>query len=106
MRLWSSSLALQVAFPVAQLPFRLVLADPIGLLDPARELLALTVDAIEVMHPDVPAVDREMYTNMARFRGKFVTGGSDDHGKVKQVETLGTVKMPETLIEPILQRMA
>lgn len=64
------------------------------------------VDAIEVMHPDVPAVDREMYTNMARFRGKFVTGGSDDHGKVKQVETLGTVKVPETLIEPILQRMA
>jgi 3',5'-nucleoside bisphosphate phosphatase len=64
------------------------------------------VDAVEVMHPDVPAMDREMYTNMARFRGKFVTGGSDDHGKVKTTETLGTVKVPETLIEPILQRMA
>ena len=44
--------------------------------------------------------------NLARFRGKFVTGGSDDHGKVKTSETLGTVRVPETLIAPILQRMA
>lgn len=64
------------------------------------------VDAIEIMHPDVPPADREMYSNMARFRGKFVTGGSDDHGKVKKTETLGTVRVPETLIGPILERMS
>ena len=63
------------------------------------------VDAVEVLHPDVPDADREMYTNMTRFRGKFVTGGSDDHGKVKTSETLGTVRVPETLIAPILQRV-
>ena len=63
------------------------------------------VDGVEVVHPDVPEADREMYTNMARFRGKFVTGGSDDHGKVKTSETLGSVRVPETLIAPILQRM-
>ncbi|HEU4522763.1 MAG TPA: PHP domain-containing protein [Thermoanaerobaculia bacterium] len=64
------------------------------------------IDAIEAIHPDVPAADREMYTNMARFRGKFITGGSDDHGAVKTTETLGTVKVPESLIEPILSRLA
>ncbi len=63
------------------------------------------VDAIEVLHPDVPDAEREMYTNMARFRGKFVTGGSDDHGTVKTALTLGTVRVPESLIGPILDRV-
>lgn len=63
------------------------------------------IDAIEVLHPDVNEADREMYSNLARFHGKFVTGGSDDHGKVKQTETLGTIKVPDHLIGPILDRM-
>ena len=63
------------------------------------------VDAVEALHPDVPAADREMYSNLARFRGKFVTGGSDDHGSVKTSETLGTIKVPENLIGPILERL-
>jgi 3',5'-nucleoside bisphosphate phosphatase len=63
------------------------------------------IDAVEAVHPDVPPEDREMYTNLARFRGKFITGGSDDHGTVKKVETLGTVRVPETLIGPILERL-
>ncbi|HUP50581.1 MAG TPA: PHP domain-containing protein [Thermoanaerobaculia bacterium] len=63
------------------------------------------VDAVEAIHPDVPPEDREMYSNLARFRGKFVTGGSDDHGSVKTVETLGTVRVPEETIGPILERM-
>lgn len=68
-------------------------------------LLDAGVDAIEVLHPDVNDKDREMYTNLARFRGKFVTGGSDDHGSVKAKETLGTVRVPENLIKPILDRL-
>lgn len=64
------------------------------------------VDAVEVFHPDVPESDREMYTNLARFRGKFVTGGSDDHGTVKTCQTLGTIKVPETVIGPILERVS
>ena len=63
------------------------------------------VDAVEVFHPDVPEADREKYRNLARFRGKFITGGSDDHGKVKTAETLGTIKVPENLIKAILDRM-
>lgn len=69
------------------------------------QLFDAGVDAVEVMHPDVPESDRDLYTNMARFRGKFTTGGSDDHGKVKTTETLGTIKVPESMIGPILERL-
>jgi len=63
------------------------------------------VDAVEVFHPEVPPKSRETLQQIARFRKKFVTGGSDDHGSVKKVETLGTVKVPESLIGPIMRRM-
>ncbi|HVS31308.1 MAG TPA: PHP domain-containing protein [Thermoanaerobaculia bacterium] len=63
------------------------------------------IDGIEIFHPDVPDLDREMYRNMARFRGKMVTGGSDDHGTVKAVQTLGSIRVPEYLIQPILDRL-
>lgn len=63
------------------------------------------VDAIEVFHPQVDEASRAHYTNLARFRGIFVTGGSDDHGSVKTSETLGKIRVPEALIEPILRRL-
>jgi hypothetical protein len=73
--------------------------------DLVPELLDAGIDAVEVFHPDVDADACERFTNVARFRGKFVTGGSDDHGTVKTVETLGTVRVPENLIGPILERL-
>ncbi len=63
------------------------------------------IDGVEVMHPDVDPLNRERYTNLARFRNKLTTGGSDDHGSVKKSETLGTVRVPETMIQPILERV-
>ncbi|HEX2060929.1 MAG TPA: PHP domain-containing protein [Thermoanaerobaculia bacterium] len=69
------------------------------------ELLDAGIDAVEVMHPDVTRWDRERYTNLVRFRGKFATGGSDDHGTVKTKETLGTIRVPETMIQPLLDRL-
>jgi 3',5'-nucleoside bisphosphate phosphatase len=63
------------------------------------------IDAVEVFHPEVSELDRERYANLVRFRGKFATGGSDDHGTVKTSETLGTIKVPETIIGPILERL-
>jgi hypothetical protein len=68
-------------------------------------LLDLGVDAIEAIHPDADDLNRSRYTNLARFRGAFITGGSDDHGSVKTSETLGTIKLPVTAIGPILDRM-
>jgi predicted metal-dependent phosphoesterase TrpH len=63
------------------------------------------IDAVEVMHPEVSEGYRKLYSNMVRFRGKFATGGSDDHGTVKTAQTLGTIKVPETMIAPILERL-
>ena len=68
-------------------------------------LLDAGIDAVEVLHPAVDENHRERYTHLARARGKFITGGSDDHGSVKTSETLGTVKVPETMIGPILERL-
>jgi 3',5'-nucleoside bisphosphate phosphatase len=69
------------------------------------ELLDAGIDAVEIMHPDVPDDDRERFRNLARFRGRFVTGGSDDHGAAKTVKTIGTIRVPESLIGPILERI-
>jgi 3',5'-nucleoside bisphosphate phosphatase len=68
-------------------------------------LLDTGIDAVEVIHPDVDALNREKYTNLTRFRGKFATGGSDDHGAVKTAQTLGTIRVPETMIQPLLDRL-
>jgi predicted metal-dependent phosphoesterase TrpH len=69
------------------------------------QLLDAGIDGIEVLHPDVDEASRETYTSIARFRGKMLTGGSDDHGSVKKTETLGTIKVPEDWIGPILDRL-
>ena len=67
-------------------------------------LLDEGIDAVEVLHPQVDENHRHRYSTVARFRGKFTTGGSDDHGSVKTSETLGTVRVPESMIGPILER--
>jgi 3',5'-nucleoside bisphosphate phosphatase len=68
-------------------------------------LLDAGIDAVEIMHPEVSEGHRKIYANLVRFRKKFATGGSDDHGTVKKVQTLGTIKVPETMIAPILERL-
>lgn len=73
--------------------------------DLVPKLLDMGIDGIEVLHPDAGRWERERYAHLARFRGKLATGGSDDHGSVKTRETLGTVKVPETAIGPILDRL-
>lgn len=71
-----------------------------------NEILDQGVDGIEVFHPDVGAEDRTYYEKLARSRNALITGGSDDHGTVKEKETIGTVRVPEALIRPILDRMS
>jgi len=68
------------------------------------DLLDAGIDAVEVFHPDVPDDDRQRFTEIAKSCGRFVTGGSDDHGATKAVETIGTIRVPEELIEKILER--
>jgi predicted metal-dependent phosphoesterase TrpH len=69
------------------------------------ELLDAGIDGVEVFHPNVDEAARERFSNIARFRGKMLTGGSDDHGTVKKNQTLGTVKVPDHLIGAILERL-
>lgn len=69
------------------------------------QVLDSGVDGVEVFHPDVDEIERTRYQNLARLRGKLITGGSDDHGTAKMTETLGTIRVPEDLIAPILERL-
>lgn len=69
------------------------------------QLLDRGIDAVEVIHPDVDKGSRQRYSQLVRFRGKFVTGGSDDHGAVKKNQTLGTIRVAESMIQPILDRL-
>jgi hypothetical protein len=73
--------------------------------DVVPRLLDAGIDGIEVLHPDVDEENRERYSHLARFRGRLATGGSDDHGSVKTSETLGTIRVPESAIGPILDRL-
>jgi predicted metal-dependent phosphoesterase TrpH len=69
------------------------------------ELFERGVDAVEVMHPEISPGARRIYSDLAARHGKFTTGGSDDHGTVKTAQTLGTVKVPQSMIEEIVKRM-
>jgi 3',5'-nucleoside bisphosphate phosphatase len=68
-------------------------------------LLDLGIDGIEVMHPDVGGDDRHHYKRLAAERGKIATGGSDDHGQGGR-KTIGEVRVPESMIAPILERVS
>ncbi|HUO83681.1 MAG TPA: PHP domain-containing protein [Thermoanaerobaculia bacterium] len=68
------------------------------------EVLDQGVDGIEVFHPQVDLESREFYRALARDRGTMITGGSDDHG-FEGRRDIGTVRVPEELLGPILERV-
>lgn len=68
-----------------------------------REMIPHGVDAIEVLHPDVPPGEAERFRRIAAEHGILTTGGSDDHGFDGR-DTIGSVPVPLELIEPIVDR--
>ncbi|HEY0787424.1 MAG TPA: PHP domain-containing protein [Thermoanaerobaculia bacterium] len=68
-----------------------------------RSMIPHGVDAIEVLHPDVPPAEEERYRGIAAEHGILTTGGSDDHG-VEDRKTIGRVRVPAAAIEPIVAR--
>lgn len=68
-----------------------------------RAMLPHGVDAIEVLHPDVPPEETERFRAIADDHGLLTTGGSDDHG-FEDRQTIGSVRVPVETIEPILAR--
>lgn len=69
-----------------------------------NELIAAGIDGIETRHPDVDEPQRDHYEKLARERGLFTTGGSDDHGNGGP-KTIGNVRVPESAIAPLLERL-
>jgi len=69
------------------------------------QALSMGVDGIEIFHPDVDEASRDFYSALAAERDLLITGGSDDHGSAKMTETIGTIRVPEGLIQRILDRV-
>lgn len=68
------------------------------------DLFALGVDGVETMHPEVDAAARAELEELARSHGKLLTGGSDDHG-FEDLRTIGSIRVPEAVIEPLLNHL-
>lgn len=68
------------------------------------ELLDLGVDGVEILHPSMPPELTRHYDRLCVRMGKMRTGGSDDHG-FEDRKTIGSVRVPEEWIEPILSRV-
>jgi hypothetical protein len=68
-------------------------------------LLEAGIDGVEIMHPEVGGDDRHHYRRLASDLGKIVTGGSDDHGQGGR-KTVGTIRVPESMIAPLLEHIS
>ncbi|HEU5163503.1 MAG TPA: PHP domain-containing protein [Thermoanaerobaculia bacterium] len=68
-----------------------------------RAMVPHGVDAIEVLHPDVPSDAAARFRAIASEHGIFTTGGSDDHG-FEGRKTIGSVPVPVAMIQPIVDR--
>lgn len=69
------------------------------------QILECGVDAIEVQHPNVDNPARAHYTKLAKSMNRFTTGGSDDHGFAAR-RTIGSVRVSEKDLAPILERIS
>lgn len=70
---------------------------------------ALGIEGIEAIYPKNKAGDQEYFTDMAKERGLFITGGSDYHGSAKPEVFLGrgignNLYVPETVLENLINQ--
>ncbi|MCX6626463.1 MAG: PHP domain-containing protein [Candidatus Solibacter sp.] len=65
------------------------------------ELRASGLNAIEAYHSDHSPEDTKLYLALASQYGLRVTGGSDYHGAIKPNVTLGSVRIPEDLLDQL-----
>ena len=63
------------------------------------ELCASGLNAIEAYHSDHTPEDTELYLGLAGRYGLHVTGGSDYHGAIKPNVRLGSLRVPEDLVD-------
>lgn len=65
------------------------------------ELCKSGLNAIEAYHSDHTPHDTQLYLGLARQYGLRVTGGSDFHGTVKPNVTLGSLRIPDDLLDQL-----
>lgn len=69
-----------------------------------RQLAALGIDGVECFHPKHGPSASRRYQAMAGELGLLVTGGSDCHGRRGNRPTMGTVTIPVSLVEALVER--
>lgn len=71
----------------------------------AKSLIEIGLDALEVVHPDVPAGDERRFRRLIRDTGLLITGGSDDHG-FEGKDNLGRSYLSGDDLDRLLQRIS
>lgn len=69
------------------------------------QLLEMPFDGIEAYHISHTPGRVEEFTALARERGLLIAGGSDCHGTIKGKALLGSVQVPESVLDAILERL-
>ncbi len=69
-----------------------------------ERLTRLGIDGLECFHPKHGPGATAKYQAMAERLGLLVTGGSDCHGHSKNKPTMGTVKVPTSLVDAMHAR--
>jgi 3',5'-nucleoside bisphosphate phosphatase len=70
-----------------------------------KELVALGLDGLEVVHPDHRPEDQKRFTELAEEFGLLTTGGSDFHGDHKPGIQLGQGRPPYVFLEKLRERL-
>ena len=67
------------------------------------ELIPMLVESgimgIEVYYPSQSRANEQFYLRIAEKHGLLVSGGSDCHGKLKNVVMLGKIRLPEDIVQ-------
>ena len=70
-----------------------------------KELAALGLDGLEVVHPDHDEPHQKRFTQLAEELGLLTTGGSDFHGDHKPGIQLGQGRPPYVFLEKLRERI-
>lgn len=95
------------AIPSLAHPIHTRLSDD-DLFELLKKMKNYGLQAMECYHSDQTAADTQKYLQMAKYLGLFSTGGSDYHGSIHPDIELGKGKgnlsIPDSLLEPFLER--
>ena len=68
------------------------------------ELCGEGLDGLEAFYPSFSDIDTGYYKRIAETRGILTGGGSDFHGKNRDDVGIGSIKLPEDILEKMISR--